>query len=109
MRALKMPATMTIATMITAMIWPDPKYIPIPLRFDCSSSWPVPQPLDLALEAAFLVDRDPLDHLQPLLELPDLLAQPHALGIVLDDDVAIAAAAAAAEGGAQDAAHPRDQ
>src|SRR5687768_4095645 len=35
----------------------------------------VPQFLDLALEAVFLLDRDPLEHLDALLELLDLVAQ----------------------------------
>ena len=40
----------------------------------------VPQPRELALEAAFLLDRDPLEHVEPLLELLHLLAQPLGLG-----------------------------
>src|SRR3954469_25089509 len=43
-----------------------------------SSMSAVPQLLDLAFEQAFLVGRDPLQNLDPLLERPDLLA--HLLG-----------------------------
>src|SRR5205085_9176013 len=40
----------------------------------------VPQPIDLALEAAFLVDRDPLDHRLALLQLLHLVAERPDLG-----------------------------
>src|SRR3954469_7553468 len=39
----------------------------------------VPQLLDLALERAVLVGRDPLEHLDPFLERPYLLAHPQRL------------------------------
>src|SRR3954468_12207030 len=95
----------TISTIITCL-----SIIPFPLESVWRSSRPIPQPLDLALEAAFLLDGDPLDHLQPLLELPDLVAQPRRLAILFGDDVAVAAAlAAAADGGAQHAADHHDQ
>src|SRR4051812_50206118 len=97
MRALKMPAIMMIATMKIGTICP--LVISSPLGSAGRLSRPVPQSLDLALEAVFLLDRDPLDHLQPFLELPDLVAQPRGLGIVFGHDrVAVAAAAAPAQG-----------
>src|SRR5207237_666033 len=36
----------------------------------------VPEPIDLALEAAFLLDGDPLDHRLALLQILDLVPQP---------------------------------
>src|SRR5947208_2970621 len=104
-----MPASMTIATIITIITCRS--IIPTPLRFSASrGSRMVAQAFDLALQAVFLLDRDPLEHVQTFLELLDLGFEAPGGFALLDLPLPIAAAAMLdPQRSADQAGHHHDQ